>query len=1046
MTKKILSAMLCVLLVVSSIVVAGAATTDASSTSADTPYSFASQQLDEEYGYDGNDLGATYTPEATTFKVWAPTATSVTLNLYTRGSDNEEGADELGNYDLEKVMDGEKFTGVWSTFVEGDQKNVYYTYTVKAANVTGKKTTTKETQDIYSIATGVNGKRSMVCDLADTNPEGWENDKHVVLDKSTESSVWEIHVKDFTYNENSGVSKANRGKYLGFTETGTTLNGEGDTATCIDYLKELGITTVQINPFYDFGSVDEMGADSQFNWGYDPVNYNVPEGSYSSNPYDGNVRIRECKAMIKALHDAGISVVMDVVYNHTFSYDSCFEAVVPNYYYRMTASGTYSNGSGCGNETATERRMYRNYVIQSCLYWINEYHIDGFRFDLMGIMDCETMNLLRAEMDKIDPRLTIWGEGWTGGNCTYPTKTWTGETLYGGVQANAAQLDERVAFFNDGIRDGLKGSVFQADGQGWIQGAKSSYSNIRQGIFANTQGGNWSAKSPQQCVTYVSCHDNATLWDRLCASNHMTQYYRGRNDKLLAENKLAAGILTMSQGITFMLAGEEMCRTKDGDENSYKSAATLNMIDWSLVETNADMISYYKGLLEIRNNFAPLTDNTNDSAANYLVYSGSTSSTTLSYVISNTTEGQWNKLAVLANNTGAPVEYKLPDTNKNWVIIANDAEAGVTNLGTVTDGNFTIPARGMIIAADYASYMSVKLPSKLGKVVIKSINENTKEVIDTRIIKGTIGSKYAATPATSLGIEYVQTDVQGDVKGVFTADEKEVTYSFGYYVPESMKKDIDGNGKLNIRDATLIQRAAVNMVELTGEQTVVADVNYDGNIDINDVTMIQKYLTGMSVGIGNVTVNFYKIDTDEKIAESVEYTGLVGSEYAATPTPALGYVLDETCLPDNEKVTVAYGVDTQINYYYQYVGAEVKLHVQHNGDKTWAPNVWLWGSKNGVDSDTNYCKNKTWPGDTLELDENNWYSTSFECSSNDNSYNIIVSNATGGSVSAQSADCKGFTQLELWVLIDDHSASGVSLLFYNVNPLENENAQPIYQG
>ncbi len=1046
MTKKILSAMLCVLLVVSSIVVAGAATTDASSTSADTPYSYASQQLDEEYGYDGNDLGATYTPEATTFKVWAPTATSIVLNLFATGSDDEPGAQELGKSYLEKVMDGEKFTGVWSTVVEGDQKNVYYTYTVTAANVTGKKTTTKETQDVYSIATGVNGKRSMVCDLADTNPEGWENDKHVVLDKSTESSVWEIHVKDFTYAENSGVSEANRGKYLGFTETGTTLNGKGDTATCIDYLKELGITTVQINPFYDFGSVDEMGADSQFNWGYDPVNYNVPEGSYSSNPYDGNVRIRECKAMIKALHDAGISVVMDVVYNHTFSYDSCFEAVVPNYYYRMTASGTYSNGSGCGNETATERRMYRNYVIQSCLYWINEYHIDGFRFDLMGIMDCETMNLLREEMDKIDPRLTIWGEGWTGGNCTYPTKTWTGETLYGGVQANAAQLDERVAFFNDGIRDGLKGSVFQADGQGWIQGAKSSYSNIRQGILANTQGGNWSAKSPQQCVTYVSCHDNATLWDRLCASNHMTQYYRGRNDKLLAENKLAAGILTMSQGITFMLAGEEMCRTKDGDENSYKSAATLNMIDWSLVETNADMISYYKGLLEIRNNFAPLTDNTNDSAANYLVYSGSTASTTLAYVISNTTEGQWNKLAVLANNTGAPVEYKLPDTNKNWVIIANDAEAGVTNLGTVTDGNFTIPARGMIIAADYASYMSVKLPSKLGKVVIKSINENTKEVVDTRIIKGTIGSKYAATPATSLGIEYVQTDVQGDVKGVFTADEKEVTYSLGYYVPESMKKDIDGNGKLNINDATLIQRAAVNMVELTDEQTVVADVNYDGNIDINDVTMIQKYLTGMSVGIGNVTVNFYKIDTDEKIAESVEYTGLVGSEYTATPVPALGYVLDETCLPDNEKVTVAYGVDTQINYYYQYVGAEVKLHVQHNGDKTWAPNVWLWGSKNGVDSDTNYCKNKTWPGDTLELDENNWYSTSFECSSNDNSYNIIVSNATGGSVSAQSADCKGFTQLELWVLIDDHSASGVSLLFYNVNPLENENAQPIYQG
>ncbi|MGN0488551.1 MAG: type I pullulanase [Ruminococcus sp.] len=1040
MAKRILSTLLCVLLMASSLVVANAATTDKSSTSATTASSAASQELDDKYGYNGNDLGATYTPESTTFKVWAPTATEVKLNRFATGSDDEEGAEDLGTYDL--VFDDTN--GVWSLTLEGDLKNTYYTYSITAQNVTGTKTSVKETQDIYSVATGVNGKRSMVCDLSDTDPEGWDNDKHVVLDKSTESSVWEIHIKDFSYDENSGVSKANRGKYLGFTETGTTLNGEGKTATCIDYLKELGITTVQINPFYDFGSVDETGSDSQFNWGYDPVNYNVPEGSYSTNPYDGNVRIKECKEMIKALHDAGISVVMDVVYNHTYSYDSCFEATVPNYYYRMKADGTYSNGSGCGNETATERLMFRNYVIQSCLYWVNEYHVDGFRFDLMGIMDVETMNMIRAELDKVDPKLTMWGEGWTGGTCTYPDTTCTGEKLLGGIQANAKSLDERVAFFNDGIRDAIKGSVFHADEMGWVQGDKACFKNIYIGINASGST-SWSAQSPQQCVTYASCHDNATLWDRLCTSNRLTSYYRGRHDKLLAENRLAASLVTMSQGITFFLAGEEMCRSKDGDENSYSSPATENMIDWSLVESNADMVSYYKGLLEIRKNFAPISDNTKNSIANYSFYGQSTtSSNTLALVISNTTAGQWSKLAVLANNTGNDVEYNLANQTKDWVIISDGVEAGVTKLGTVTGGNFTIPARSMVIAVDKSSFESVKLQSKLGKVTINSYNLNTKELIDSRIIKGTIGSSYNAVPSSSIGADYVLSQVDGEATGVYTSEDKVVNYYFGYYIPESLSKDLNNDSKLNIRDATLIQRAVAKAVTLTEAQQAIADYNYDGNVDINDVTMVQKHLAGMSVGLGTVTVNFYKTGTTDKIATSIEYSSLVGSEYTSSSASALGYVLNEENMP-KETVKVAYGVNTEINYYYDYIGANVKLHVKHNGDKTWVPNVWLWGSKNGADSGTNYCVNKTWPGDMLEMGEDGWYSTSFECSSNDNSYNVIVSNAPEGTAIAQSADCKGFTQLELWVLIDDHS-SGVALLFYDEDPLANEFAKPIYEG
>ena len=355
MAKKILSTLLCVALILSSIVLVAAADTSKSATG-DTKYTTASQTLDEQYGYDGDDLGATYTKEATTFKVWSPLATAVKVNLYATGSDSEQGAKKLGTTALQKVMDGDNFTGVWSATLSGDHVDEYYTYSITTPDVTGADSKTYETQDIYSKAAGVNGNRSMIVDLSKTNPDGWESDKHVLLDKATESYVWEVHVKDFSYDTKSGVSEANRGKYLAFTETGTTLNNEGDISTCIDYLKKSGITTVQIQPFYDYGSVDEAGSSAQFNWGYDPKNYNVPEGSYSSNPYDGNVRIKEAKAMIKALHDAGLSVVMDVVYNHTYSTDSCFTSTLPKYYYRMDAKGNYSNGSGCGNDTASERR------------------------------------------------------------------------------------------------------------------------------------------------------------------------------------------------------------------------------------------------------------------------------------------------------------------------------------------------------------------------------------------------------------------------------------------------------------------------------------------------------------------------------------------------------------------------------------------------------------------------------------------------------------------------------------------------------------------
>ncbi|MCH5303663.1 MAG: type I pullulanase, partial [Ruminococcus sp.] len=642
--RKSTGAFLAVIMVLSAVASVNTYAVDSekASSGASNSYTSASQSLDDRYGYDGNDLGATYTPQATTFKVWAPTATDVKVNLYATGSDSESGAQKLSTTALEYNSS----TGIWSKTLNGDYKNKYYTYTVTAKNVTGSKTTTKETQDIYSVATGVNGQRSQIVDLDSTDPDGWEKDAHVLLDKQTDSFVWEVHVKDFSYDTKSGVSAKNRGKFLAFTEKGTTLNNDGRTPTMVDYLKNLGVTTVQITPFYDFnkGSVDETGPDTQFNWGYDPVNYNVPDGSYSTNPYDGNVRIKECKQMIQALHNAGISVVMDVVYNHTFSAEeSSFEKCVPNYYYRMKADGKYSDGSGCGNETASERRMYRNFMIQSCLYWVNEYHIDGFRFDLMGIHDVETMNLLREAMDKVDPRIVLWGEGWTGGSCNYPEKTCTGSTFRAADQSNASHLSERVAYFNDGIRDAIKGSVFDLSGKGWVQGASSSLTNMNYGILANTTTagtGRWTARQPSQTVTYASCHDNQTLWDRLAFSQNITNF-RARNETLAAQNKLVGGLLNMSQGVTFMLAGEEMGRSKDNDENSYKSPATLNMIDWSNVQTNSDIVEYYKGMREIREKFSPLRDNTNNSASGYKAYTSSGAKVVLDASRVNTGNVNW---------------------------------------------------------------------------------------------------------------------------------------------------------------------------------------------------------------------------------------------------------------------------------------------------------------------------------------------------------------------------------------------------------------------
>ncbi|MBQ1474358.1 MAG: type I pullulanase [Ruminococcus sp.] len=635
--------------------------------------------------YDGNDLGYTYTPDGTTFKVWAPSAEQVLLKLYSTGSFYERGAQVLSI----KQMLFDAATGVWSAYIDGDLNHTYYTYVIKTEKGTC------ETQDVYSKAVGVNSARSEVVDLSETDPAGWENDHHVVPEKPTDAIIWEVHIRDFSSSDTSGVSKEHRGKFLAFTEKNTCIPFT-DYPTCVNYLKKLGITHVQLNPAFDFGSVNEATG-VEYNWGYDPVNYNVPEGSYSTDPYHGEVRIREFKEMVKALHEEGIGVIMDVVYNHVYSTaQSPFEKTVPGYYFRMQ-NGNFLNSSGCGNVTASDKIMFRKFMIDSLCYWANEYHIDGFRFGLMACHDIETMNLIRENLDKIDRRILMYGEPWTAND---------GENGISGEdcsnKANAKKLSSRIGMFNDDMRHGIKGGS-DDDSKGFIQGSTHSAYNVIAGMMgaSSVTFGNW-ANEPSQCITYASAHDNLTLWDKILKSNWCDDY--DTNDQLyISQNKLAATLILSSLGISFWLAGEEFARTKKGDHNSYKSPDSINSINWARTIRYADLVSYYAGLIKIRKAFSPLRDNTTKAVNDgYVVYNGQSISLTLK----NDTEGEWKMFSVIINNSDKPCapqiksQYELPE---NWYVIA-DADNASDKALFPFEKDMLIPPRSAMIIVDAESY------------------------------------------------------------------------------------------------------------------------------------------------------------------------------------------------------------------------------------------------------------------------------------------------------------------------------------------------------
>nr|WP_303689437.1 type I pullulanase [Ruminococcus bromii] len=839
-----------------------------------TDYQAYAANLDKS-AYSGNDLGASYSKKATTFKVWSPNAASVRVNIFEHGSDNEGDAGSI----MSRAMSLDKTTGVWSVTINGDLLNKYYTYSVTH----GK--TTKETADVYAKACGVNGQRSMVVDLSTTNPDGWENDKHVLVQNQTDASVWEISVADFSSSESSGVSEANRGKYLAFTEEGTTVNGvQGASSTCVDYLKKLGVKYVQIMPFYDFGSVDESkNIMDQYNWGYDPVNYNCPEGSYSTNPKKGEVRIKECKQMIQALHNAGIGVIMDVVYNHTYTSDSWLQRTVPNYYYRMNNDGTFSNGSGCSNDTASEHLMFRKYMIDSVTYWASEYHIDGFRFDLMGLHDVTTMNSIRTALDNLyadgsGSQILMYGEAWDmATNCDEGTVL--------ASQKNLKQLSDRIGAFDDTIRDAIKGSTGGTDGAFVQEGSRRA--NLKTGIAGQSDTTTGWANVPSQCVTYASCHDNLCLYDKLVGSVYGADgKYRKRYEDLVAMNKLSAAIVITSQGIPFSLGGEEFCRSKDGDENSYASSRKENMLDWENVDLYSDVIEYYRGLYKIRDAFAAFSDST-AATANSLTYLSDVPKGVMGYTINNTESGKWSQMCVIFNGSDSAQNVTAKG---DWVVLADNKTAGLRNIKNVTN-SVKVEAHSAVIMVDTKSYDSAGIMDDEGAVVIDYYDNKTEKLIKSQTLTGELGTSYDVTNlASTLNYDVKKTD--GEIKGVFTdqvGHAKVYVEEYDGEISTVTVKFVDETNNTEIEDSFLVknrkgeQYYTPDLPSIKNYKLVLDDLptNGAGKLDSASKTVTYKYTRVTDDEDKTVCrVNAIYMDDSGKILDTKTITGVEGQAYS----------------------------------------------------------------------------------------------------------------------------------------------------------------------
>ncbi len=630
--------------------------------------------------YSGQDLELDATPRQANFRLWSPKAEAVRLMIYPTDRNSKA---------IETVDMKASENGTWTASLAGNYYGKFYTFSIKH---NGRWL--DETPGVWAKAVGTNGHRAAIIDFDTTDPAGWSDDRGPVVDNITDVVLYEMHHRDFSVDPSSGI--VNKGKFLALTEAGTH-NQTGE-STGIDHLKELGVTHVHILPSYDYNSVDEANLPSnQYNWGYDPYNYNVPEGSYSTNPADPVVRVREMKEMIKALHDAGIGVVMDVVYNHTADNDgSNFSLTAPGYYYRHRSDGSYSDASGCGNETASERKQMSDFIVNSVKYWANEYHVDGFRFDLMAIHDTETMDRVAAELKKINPSIFVYGEGWTAGDSPLPAERRA-------LKENVAKM-EGIAVFSDDIRDAVKGHYSNAADRGFATGKPGNEETVKIGIVASTahpqvdysKGNNSKfayASAPTQIINYVSCHDDLTLTDKLAKS--MPEASETERQRAA---RLAQTIVFTSQGTPFMFAGEEVFRDKKGVHNSYKSPDSINAIDWNLKHKNSEQFEYYRQLIKLRKEHPAFRMTTADQIARHLVFDEKTDENVISYTLRDHANGDvWKEIKVVFNGNPKAMEVKV--AKRNWTVIAEDGRIDADGLGSSRGGKISVaPTSALILA------------------------------------------------------------------------------------------------------------------------------------------------------------------------------------------------------------------------------------------------------------------------------------------------------------------------------------------------------------
>ena len=632
--------------------------------------------------YEGSDLELSYTPESSKFRVWAPTADEVKVLFYDNGY-------EGGAY---KMLDMERSDkGTWTLKVNENLKGKFYTFQVKI----GEKWL-DETPGMWVKATGVNGKRAAIIDFAETNPLGWDNDVRPQLKSFTDIMLYEVHMRDFSVSPNSGMK--NKGKFLAFTEKGTK-NTAGE-ATGIDHLKELGITHVHLLPSFDFATIDETKLnEKKYNWGYDPLNYNVPEGSYSTNPLNPVTRIKEFKQMVQSLHKSGIRVIMDVVYNHTSTgKGSHLDLLAPGYFYRQNTDSTWSNASGCGNETASERPMMRKFIVESVVYWATEYHVDGFRFDLMGIHDIETMNAIRAALDNIDPTIFVYGEGWTASKSPLAEEKRA-------VKKNAKELNN-IAVFSDDIRDALKGS-WNSVLPGFVSGTDSLEESVKFGIVGATQHPQVDytkliyskaayVNNPTQIINYVSCHDDMCLVDKLKQSKPAN----ATDDELVRFNKLAQTVVFTSQGVPFIYAGEELYRNKKGIHNTYQSPDSINQIDWNFKSSHKDIFNYYQGLIALRKGHSAFRIPTQELVQQHLKFLDLMTPNVVAYTLTDHVNGEvWKDILVIYNGNRKSVTVQIPEGE--WNVVCHDGQINPAGISVVKSTYF-------VVAQSSASIMYVK--------------------------------------------------------------------------------------------------------------------------------------------------------------------------------------------------------------------------------------------------------------------------------------------------------------------------------------------------